>query len=874
MFKKSNKSRLLIIFLTVTLVPLLLMGIGVTFQFGHLEEQYHENILNHIRYANSSTEEWFNHKISILENVGQTFLFYQDIHLANIDDMNGHLDRYKNSSPGFYNIYIALESGELFDASDTRPDMDMRYRPWYINAKALDAVIISEPYDDIITGDRVVTISMPFKDYSGEFVGVLGGDLVFGEVAHIINEINMDEQAQQIVFDRQGNVMWSSEGSDLIEAVDLKNFENGKIVKLSYQGKNLVAVNEKLASIGWNVVTIADVNAFYTHINRMKYELALAIVLAITLMILSVIWISGKMAKPMLDLRDATREISQGRFGTKLKVIYRDELGEVMTAFNDMSSSLQQNHEDIRSQSKQLMETNEQLQEMNMELEASYEQLAATTEHLNESEQKYRILIENISDKVWVIDREGRITYINDVVETLLGYDKEALIGEKLSQIMCPLHDYNCDNSIVELMEQEDFNKKDLWMLAADRERRIILETNTKRIIHQGQLMAIQGLGRDVTEYVAIKNEIIKRNKELTLLHQISSSLTDTLSTVQTDTLLQCITDSIVEVMGVDVCTIRLLNEDKMLEFKNTSGPLSHLVYNKAIPIVAGDIGDAVIYKKMIKIDNYDERKSFPSYVQKIVAFQKIKYAVYLPLLIEDQVIGVMVIGSVKRIEETSYNILNSLSNHAAVAIEKARLYDNLKDSYLKTIKALATAVEVKDTYTRGHSTRVSQYALLIGRHYGLEQNSLEELETAGILHDIGKIGISDIILTKPGRLDHLEYQIIKQHTSIGSRILEPIGLSKEIIDSILLHHKRADLKGYPEEVVVKELPLYAKIIGVADAFDAMISNRSYKQSLSIEEARQELLRFSGTQFDPKIVEIMDYVVTHHSNEIEKIANI
>jgi len=617
----------------------------------------------------------------------------------------------------------------------------------------------------------------------------------------------------------------------------------------------------------------SDMESFYDHINQLKYNFGAMMVMSLSIIMLSVVWISDKMAQPMIALRDATREVALGKFNTKLKIEFQDELGEVMGAFNDMASTIQHSYDDLQKQASQLMESNVQLQEMNMELEASYEQMAATTEQLNESEQKYRLLIENISDMVWAIDTEGRITYINDEVENILDYHKEAVMGKKFSNIMCPLHQYECDD-IIEQMKLEDFDKKDLWMLSSDGGKRLILETSTRRIYHQTQLIGIQGLGRDVTEYVRIKNEIIRKNEELTLLNDISSSLTNTLSTVHTDILLQSITDKIVEMIRVDICTIRLLDANGMLEFKTTSGSLSHLVNREAIPLIRGDIGEAVIQKKIVEYDDFDSRENMPYYVEQVKSAHKVKHVIYIPLLIEEQVIGVMGIGSSKKIDQTNYNILIALSNHAAVAIEKAKLYENLKQYYFKTIKALATAVEVKDTYTQGHSIRVSQYAVLIGKYMGLDEHCLDELETAGILHDIGKIGISDRILTKPGRLEPGEYEVIKQHTIIGSRILKPIGLDEEVMKAILLHHKRYDLQGYPEDAMVDELPLYAQIIGVADAFDAMISNRSYKLPITIESARMELKRFSGTQFDPFVVEVLDNIITQHLNEIEKIANI
>ena len=196
--------------------------------------------------------------------------------------------------------------------------------------------------------------------------------------------------------------------------------------------------------------------------------------------------------------------------------------------------------------------------------------------------------------------------------------------------------------------------------------------------------------------------------------------------------------------------------------------------------------------------------------------------------------IGFFAIASSKKLSDADLKVLQIISNQSATAIDKAQLYKTLKEDYLNTIRVLATAVEAKDAYTEGHSSRVSKMARLIAEQLSDDDNFVEEIEISGILHDIGKIGIYDKILTKRGRLSDEEYDTIMQHPSIGYKIIQPINLSQTIIDGILLHHKRYDLSGYPEKMSMEELPLSAGIIGVADAIDAMTSTRSYSMARSL----------------------------------------
>ena len=181
---------------------------------------------------------------------------------------------------------------------------------------------------------------------------------------------------------------------------------------------------------------------------------------------------------------------------------------------------------------------------------------------------------------------------------------------------------------------------------------------------------------------------------------------------------------------------------------------------------------------------------------------------------------------------------------------------DKLEKAYLESIETLRYTVEAKDRYTHGHSDRVSAYSVLIGKKLGLSKEDLNTLKIGGLFHDIGKIGISDSILLKNGKLTDAEYTEIKNHPVIGKNILSNAAIFENIIPIVLYHHERYDGKGYPYGLQDSSIPFLARIVSVADSFDAMTSRRSYRGELDIEYVKNEFKSKSGTQFDPVIASI------------------
>ncbi len=204
--------------------------------------------------------------------------------------------------------------------------------------------------------------------------------------------------------------------------------------------------------------------------------------------------------------------------------------------------------------------------------------------------------------------------------------------------------------------------------------------------------------------------------------------------------------------------------------------------------------------------------------------------------------------------------LLGSNFNDMAANIEalvrklKQALRQN-QELFLETIRTLAAAIDAKDPYTRGHSERVSSYSMAISRHLGLNQEEVFRVHIAAILHDVGKLGIRESILNKPGGLSDEEFEIMRQHPSIGAQIMSPIRMLKDIIPGIRNHHETWDGTGYPDHLKADGIPMVARIIGVADTFDAMTTTRPYQQAMTLDYVLAKMRSMSGSRFDPVVVE-------------------
>ncbi len=351
----------------------------------------------------------------------------------------------------------------------------------------------------------------------------------------------------------------------------------------------------------------------------------------------------------------------------------------------------------------------------------------------------------------------------------------------------------------------------------------------------------------------SLEQTVQERINELTTLFEVSKVLG---STFNIHEVLEFILKSSLHILHANTGSVMLLDEEtKELRIRAAKGLSQEAVEKTRLKLGEGIAGWVAKMEKPLLISNISKDTRFKKFKSK----EELYSALCVPLKVEDKIIGVLNVGATYLHEFTKDDLrtLSILAGEAAVAIRNAQLFTQLEELYMETVKAFVKAIEAKDTYTSGHSEHVTSYAVTIARELGLTKEEIDTIRTASLLHDIGKIGVDEDILNKPAKLTREEYDKVKKHPLIATQIIGHIPLFKKVIPIIFHHHEHYDGNGYVSGLRGEEIPLGSRILGVADAFDAMTSERPYRPAYTLEGAVKELKKNAGSQFDPKIVEVL-----------------
>ena len=298
-------------------------------------------------------------------------------------------------------------------------------------------------------------------------------------------------------------------------------------------------------------------------------------------------------------------------------------------------------------------------------------------------------------------------------------------------------------------------------------------------------------------------------------------------------------------------------NQENELYFEVVSGPVGKVLKHVKLNSDIGIAGQVIRTGKPLIVNDVNRHPNFHGNIDEVTGFVTTSM-ICVPLLVHRKILGVIEILNKQDgsdFNEQDLEAMVALAATTAMVIENTKLHQQILDSYKATISTLAAAIDAKDPYTHGHSQRVMEYAIMGGKTLSLSAERMETLEYASSLHDVGKISIDAQILNKPGALNPDEWEAIHEHPMRGYELLQRIPFLKEASEFVLYHHERFDGEGYPCRIKGQNIPIESRLIAVADAFDTMTTDRSYRLAMSHEEAIKRLYDYSGTQFCPEAIE-------------------
>lgn len=864
-FVKNFRIKLAIFLIIAALIPIAtleVINIYDSFRYEtHMLKEYEKVHLE-------SQFQVFDYWLSKKEMEMQSMMVLFEEQVENVDDpseLNLVLDLLLLKDSDIVHSYYTTETGLNLVSGGQQGIVDGRNRRWYKDAIS-DAITISTPYEDALTGQQVVTLSGQIYK-SNALEGVLGIDIVFHTAVKIFFDPINESFLELIVKSDDGDIVYTS-----------SNFSEDEINRYLSGEKKTIDVFADVATYSYDIEAlgskaylIIDLDDFFEsslgrHSRRSSDQILLITLVGFVVMAAFVV--SKIVNRPILALENNAKAIVEGELTSVPQSGFID-LDDIAQLFDKFQKTISKNSKSIVNMSDELDERNKTLIALNEEYEKAYNELEKFSVALAQKESEYENLVGNIIDLIWSVDANGLLTYGNEKILEALSYEDEEFVGMALSDIV-PSFRMNYGNDPYALLYSRDYDAIDIEFIDRHNEKIILTSTSTTRIFQNNQLVSIQGVSRDVTLEKKMYHELHSRNKDLMLINKIGKEMT---MTDNLDSVLKLILENVDATFEVKVASIRFMDRDGRLKVKAFQGEEKELLWSKdSMEVLHSHVGYAIEQRQVVILNTMDDL--FIDSDQEVIdAISKGYKIISLPLSNGDSSFGALSIMAIDTIDDRVVAVLSAFANSTSVALERALLFETLQHNYVKTIEALVTAMEAKNHLMQGHSTRVSKLSGYIGEKLYLSQEEVSDLYVAGLLHDVGKIGLRDAVLRQDFKVQRksLNEAIIENHIEIGKKILSPIGLKERILQGVYYHHKQFDQSGYPKEAL-NEVPLFALIIGVADDIDIMMK-RNLDSQLTLEEMKQVLLNSAGSKYSPEIVNLVVELIEREDELLIKIIN-
>ncbi len=827
-------------FIYVLLLLLVLVTVNLQFKDAGavLSEEIKRNAMISVDIMDYQINDWVEEN----ERVIFTARDYIQTNLTDSEQILKMLKYKLNKNALFVSLYYNTIDNEMIDGSGLIPptEFDLKMRPWYQKAIESGNIVVTDPVLNATKDSWIITMAAPVYDDSGHLEGIVAGDIALEKLK---NELNDSEN-----FGLSTTYLMSSQGEKIFEIDQFEGFQDTfEVMKNWYETRdnrvNSYGMVEKklgqirgyfhyheISDLGWTLMSFSPVDNYSDSLTRLQLVSFLLSIAVVGTFIFLILILRAVITKPLYEFEqqvenlDLEREINQ-----QIVLSSNQALGKLSGKINVMLNKF---FEQVNA----LNDDRDELMALNEELEATYSQLVATEQEVTRQKENFEALFRNAQDAIAMFDQDHQILEINDAFEKLFGYSIKEIQGRNLDEV---LSDEVYRDEAVKLTKK---------VFTGEMIRIESIRYGKNKVPHQVSIQGVPMTHQGVmTGGYGVYTDISERKEREAYLAYVSTH--DDLTTLYN----------------------RTYFERRISELKTTEHlPLGIIMMDvnglKLINDAFGHrAGDYLLNEIATKV------KALCDHSEIIARMGGDEFAVLVTNstheLLESMVDKIWMCCNQIKVNEVAISVslghaqLLTLNDSIADVFKTAEDYLNKRKLTEgpsvrgKAIYTIINTLHEKNKREEQHSMRVSELSYELGKALKLSDREVNELKTIGLLHDVGKIAIDEKILNKEGRLTAEEYSEMKKHPEIGYRILSTVNEMSEIAEHVLAHHESYDGKGYPKGLKGEEIPYLARIITVADAFDAMTSDRTYRKAMTYEEAYVELRRMSGIQFDATIVE-------------------
>jgi putative nucleotidyltransferase with HDIG domain len=705
---------------------------------------------------------------------------------------------------------------------------------------------------------------------TGEYINTGSRYILFSEIksaAIVDNQLVLGENDVSVVASKDSEILVATYNHDLFfgnsydYGIDLATYYDSKLIEIVGEQtypetfQDIEMLDQQYAVVSSDdlkiqVITKIDSSTIYNTYAYQKRHISIQIGIIILLGLSAILIFTINKKKDLQEIVDTVNLLLKGNYAARLKEKGAKEQIEIRSIFNEMANKIENKIDQHVKGLDFMIFQNNQIKETTDTLTKSISTLNVHNEELHVWGIKNSILMDQFEYLIIRYHIDGRIEYMNKYACSQLGVSDFS--GLNVKHLLFNRDSSVTKDEIISFFVNNDAEKLRLGLINLDTNVFKYYYISSRGIKNRDGKRTVQIIGKDISIEDVLKDNLDRRRLEYDILESINF---ENLEYASIENYYKKVIKSIhnlVEPLEVSLSRV----EGNVLKPLESISDISE--YRNQEPFkIRESVFESVIETKSNKviIDSHRALLHFNAYYR-MSNISDVFRCVYLyPIIISETVSNIMMIITEKPLGHKDSEMMQSIINHLNFGIERVELINSLKRSSVLMIRALSRSIEAKDRYTVGHSERVAEISALLARDFGCEKTLIEEIYLAGLLHDIGKLGVADKILVKEGRLTPEEYDKIKEHSKLGYNILREADFSNNILEGALLHHKRFDLTGYPEwEVEV--LGIVPSIIGVADALDAILSFRTYSPGKSINFAIEELKRFRGTQFNPMVADL------------------